>query len=613
MKEKKRKKFILIFGILVVVVLFACLLWFFWLEKLYLFHKEEGRLLEAGEKYFDLNYRLLPVQDGEVASVSLQKLYDEKWTTAFYVPKKNTLCDAKDSWVKVRREDGKNVYYTYLKCGKFESRVDHEGPVITLNGDDEIYIDRGDTYEELGISSLVDRVDGKLSNSEVRIQQEVDTSKVGRYTVTYSAYDHLRNKSEKQRTVVVLDMLNTVMKSKMGDLNYFKGDQSDNYVLFSGMLFQVVGVNQDNTTKLISAYTVGNMNNNSSDTSFDHSDLKKWLNNYFYNHLSERSKEYVVSKSSFCDDVITNEDREKTTCDKQTDPMAVGLLSVQEFNLSLGDNGVESYLQSPYMFWLSNRKDQEAGWVNRSDFNITGESNFLSFTSNTLLGVRPVLNVKADLGIIDGSGTENDPYILNDYQEARLQSKLNTRYSGEYLMYSGYLWRIMEVTADGETKVIMDRTLTSNDEEIQIRYENADHSAIYNPKQQGNIAYQIVNELNRYVNTNRFVSHEIKVPVYEKWATYETSRIDKYKVKISSPDAYELFTAKNTNNDYSSYWFMNSTKMEGMKYVMAPAGSPYTQSVPEDLKAGVKLVAYFDRDVKITSGKGFRDDPYYVR
>ena len=43
-------------------------------------------------------------------------------------------------------KDGKYEYYTYLKCGKYESDTDHEGPVITLNGDTEQKVSRGSEY-----------------------------------------------------------------------------------------------------------------------------------------------------------------------------------------------------------------------------------------------------------------------------------------------------------------------------------------------------------------------------------------------------------------------------------------------------------------------------------
>ena len=53
-------------------------------------------------------------------------------------------------------------YYTYLKCGIISSNVDHKGPEITLNGDDEVNINLGSKYDEEGVKSVVDNTDGKI-------------------------------------------------------------------------------------------------------------------------------------------------------------------------------------------------------------------------------------------------------------------------------------------------------------------------------------------------------------------------------------------------------------------------------------------------------------------
>lgn len=611
MKQKDKKKRVGIIIIVVfVVILLLLLIWNFWLQKLYLFTKNESLLEKAGKDYFELNSKKLPNEDNEVSTVSLQTLYKEKWISSVYVPGTDKLCDIKNSWVKVRKEDGVNVYYTYLSCDKYESSVDHIGPEITLNGENTINIDRGTTYQDAGIKSVVDDKDGVLDNSIVKVKIEVDTSKIGNYTVIYTAYDSLRNKTVKTRNIQVVDMLDTVTKKKTGSLDYFKGNISDNYVLFSGMLWRIIGINEDNSIKLITASTVGNMNYNTSVGSFMDSDIKTWLNDYFYNHINKESKKYIVD-SSWCNDTIADNELNKSECSSKTEKTKVGLLSIQEFNRSL-ENGSDTYLQSPYMFWMINRKDKEASWVNRNDFIFAYDSNFLSFTSTTLLGVRPVINVSDDMAILSGDGTIDNPYRLNDYKAAKKQTKLNTRISGEYVAYSGYLFRIMEVDSDGTTKVVMDQTLQDNNDEILIRYDNGDNDKIYNPKQKGNIGYQVVNRMTTYINTKLFVSKEIGVPVYEKRATFTANRIDKYKVKLSIPNAYEIFSAKNSSTDYSSYWFINSSKVENLKYVMANAGSPYTQPLADYTKAGVKLVAYFNKDVRITGGNGVRSNPYTI-
>ncbi len=81
----------------------------------------------------------------------------------------------------------------------FCKTMDHEPPVITLNGDQEIAIKKNHTYEEAG-ATVVDDCD------EVELTQtgEVDTSKVGTYKITYSASDNSNNQATVTRTVNII-------------------------------------------------------------------------------------------------------------------------------------------------------------------------------------------------------------------------------------------------------------------------------------------------------------------------------------------------------------------------------------------------------------------------
>lgn len=84
-----------------------------------------------------------------------------------------------------------------------DSEEKDENPVITLNGDDEITIEVGTEYEELG-ASAVDVLGEEL---EVVITGDVDVTLVGEYTVTYTATDLLENSSYVERTINVVESI----------------------------------------------------------------------------------------------------------------------------------------------------------------------------------------------------------------------------------------------------------------------------------------------------------------------------------------------------------------------------------------------------------------------
>ena len=78
---------------------------------------------------------------------------------------------------------------------------DTVAPIITLIGDSEITLNLNETYQELG-ATATDDVDGEVS---VRIDGDVDTSIVGRYTVTYTATDRAGNRTTTTRIVNVVN------------------------------------------------------------------------------------------------------------------------------------------------------------------------------------------------------------------------------------------------------------------------------------------------------------------------------------------------------------------------------------------------------------------------
>lgn len=82
---------------------------------------------------------------------------------------------------------------------------DTEDPVITLNGDNPMELEVGDTYEEPG-ATAEDDVDGDVSDDiDISGSDDVDTSEPGEYDVTYTVSDEAGNKAEETRTVNVVE------------------------------------------------------------------------------------------------------------------------------------------------------------------------------------------------------------------------------------------------------------------------------------------------------------------------------------------------------------------------------------------------------------------------
>jgi len=93
-----------------------------------------------------------------------------------------------------------SVIRTVLVLANDTNTTDTTAPVITLNGESNMTLHVGETYNEAG-ATAVDDVDG---NVDVNMTGEVNSENTGTYTLTYTASDIAGNIASVIRTIVVL-------------------------------------------------------------------------------------------------------------------------------------------------------------------------------------------------------------------------------------------------------------------------------------------------------------------------------------------------------------------------------------------------------------------------
>ena len=585
------------------VVILCFILWIFLLSPFVKFKSNESKFLKASKRYFEVNSHELPTGN-RVKTVSLKDLYSKAFLKEdLYVPLSNKTCSVSESFVKVRHQNGEYKYYVYLKCGLFSSISDHTGPEIILNGEDVITVNKGDKYKELGIKSVKDNSDGTMEKDEVEIDSSnVHTDKNGKYEVTYTAVDSYGNKTEKVRTVKVVSRLKNIVKKDTKNKGYYQGEDPNNYMYFSGMLFRIIGIDKGNV-KIIADQDVSNV---------DYKGVSKWLD-YYYDHLTKKSKKYIVD-NKYCNMNINEETKNTTKCTSYTDKKKLYLISFDEVNRSIVDE--RSFLKPASVSWIANKYNNKQAYTTK-DIYIGNEygQNIAKFDNDFIYGIRPVITIKGNTLIKSGEGTIEKPYSIGDFKTAKSNDLLNTRYTGEYIKYSEYLWRIIEIK-DGLTKVILNSTLSSDGSSITTTYYT--DSNIYNPNKKENVGYFFKNKISKYVKTDYFVKGNIEVPIYkDKYGYTKKYDIKRYKVKLFAPNMYEMFSAydfRNMEGSYmdDSYWFINSSKKKGRYAAMSYMGIPINQVVSEYYNFGIRPVGYMNKKVTITSGEGTKEDPYII-
>ncbi len=600
---KKNKKIMLLILVGILLILSGTLSWNFYFSKFKIFKDNEKLFLETVERYYSMNPNYLPEKNG-TREMTLQKLYEGHHISDLYVPKTKKLCDS-NSWVRVYQdENGKFSYTTYLKCGKLESNVDHTGPEITLNGESEITLALGSTYQEPGVSKVYDKVDGNLNSSDVVIDSSsLDINKAGNYKITYTIRDKSYNKTVVTRTVIVAKNLTNVVKDATDESNYYKGLDPNNYLLFSGMLFRIVGVNSDGSVKIVSYDNIANVTYGNQGVDFNDSNIKEWLNNYFYSKIHDTS--YLKEDNVWCiDNASSNE------CSVYSEKYPVGMLSVQEYrNAELNGN----YLNATKVYMFLNKVDNRNVYIHYlySDNQLDIES------GEKLIGIRPALVLKENLYITSGNGSENSPYRIGDYSTGVAQDNLNSRIIGEYVSYFGMSFRISDIDKVGNTKLVSTGLMqnNSNGQILMASYDNENKNRKFNPNETDNIGYKLNGEYLDFMDDKYIINHEFTLPTFDSSKKYSKFKTETFKTKISIPASYEMFSASNSFVTIQrNYWLIDY--VDGNQAFMVNNGNGDIFTIDNDslyTSNGFKIVFYVSKNVKILSGNGTHSKPYVIK
>ena len=586
MSEKNKKKI----TISLIVVIAVALIWFLIISPLIQFKKSEKEVLDAGKRYFEVNKTYLPTGN-RIKTISLKTLYNKDFIKEdIKVPNSSSMCDENESWVKVQKKNNEYNYNVYLKCGIYSSKVDHKGPTITLKGENEITVNKGDKFKDPGIASVSDNTDGKIDTKQVKVDSNVNINKNGTYEIKYSIKDSFDNKTEVIRTVKVVQILDKIVKKETDKTNYYEGNDNNNYIKLDGILFKIVGLNEDGSVKVTSSEPLAFVDYNSVDT---------WLNDYFYDKLSDNVKKYIKTDSKWCNEEISNTDN-YTKCNKYGKKKAVGLLSVADINNSKDKDGNSSLL-GQQSFLLGNQKDKKEIKV------IPIENKIKADNKNIVSGVRPTMNLKSNIVISKGNGSDLSPYIIKGTStRVKAGSKVSDLKIGEYVNYSGFNWRVSNKKDNGNIQLVLDGTITSNESYLLLGF--GIDEKYYSTNNKTNLGYKLVNESSKYINTKLLQKQKFKVSNYKGNATYNSDvNYNNYTTKLIEVSMFELFSTSSSDN----YWFRESDG-KGNAYANSPIGDVVKYEIVENNNSMIKLSVLVDGTSTIKLGSGSKDDPYTI-
>ncbi|MEG1900252.1 MAG: hypothetical protein RR161_01720, partial [Bacilli bacterium] len=408
----------------------------------------------------------------------------------------------------------------------------------------------------------------------------------------------------------------TVYEPVAGGTKYIRSAKTDtaphlvnNYVWWSGMMWRIYAINPDGSMKIITddnvsvvPFRAGGAN------AYEGSQIKQWLETYFYPKLNNSKDTVLKQNNDFCMDSVADADKDttmRTTCTNKLSNLKVGLLTLDEYNI-IKNGSYTNYLNNGAWYWLMTPYASNASREWCASFN--GDSN--NYDVSSAFGARLVTVFASASTISSGNGTLGIPYkITGDTASAVSGTKLNSRHTGEFITYDNKLWRIMEVENgltkviyDGATKLTADAAFGSNNLDWATTKARLDGIGISTTKIAQNQTWQRGyfvhgnNILTTSLDAGNPVTSTFGLPkVGEMWASQNNNKTANY-AKFTA-QIYWLMTPYTSNASYEwCTWLNGDSGYCGVNSAF-----------------GVRLVFFFKSDVTINSGDGTPDSPYTLQ
>ena len=312
---------------------------------------------------------------------------------------------------------------------------------------------------------------------------------------------------------------------------------------------------------------------------------------------------------------------------------AVGILNIYEYSKTNATSTENSYLiNGSTSVALPRVGEGDNHFLN----SITSDGHSTTSDGN-ITGVRPVINLKSNIKIVSGSGTETNPYRLEgDNDTPASGTRLNTRYSREYVKFKSSsdtynnLYRIVSKEHNGSsTKIVADKPLNNKygtETKVFSLQNNSSTDCLYNIEQTGSLA-QWLN------NTNYMQNLPQNLINFEEWylgtvtgcddyrtakyqgSDYNTLVTDKTKAYIGLLRFGELMASDYYDNQKQEYWLLNQKYLNpevwsGCKvYVM---GRKYEFPDFPTNTAGIRPAMYLKENTTLTGGNGTKSNPFII-
>lgn len=371
---------------------------------------------------------------------------------------------------------------------------------------------------------------------------------------------------------------------------YFSGTNINNYVSYSNLLWRIIKINNDNTITMISDSSITSLAKGEN-KEYNSSYISKWLNkkdNEEYtgmleNNLNNMSKYLTFTKT--CKDII--EDTKSISCKDLTEDTYITIPSLNDY---VNTGGNDSFMNNEEYFYLINNNKENKSWY------IDNEGKLGKSNGADVIGIKPVITIKATIEATDGDGTKDNPYTFEGENSL----------FGSYVKLGNDIWRIYEIN-DKEVKLSLNNYLIINNDEQKYNYSSNGYQ--YNDTKNKTLAYYLNNT---YLNKLSY-KDLIKETKFANGLYSNTTNFDYTKVLKETIDTKMSLLSLGDpilNNKLTNYFMSTGIdKNSNNMYVFQNDFKLYTKSSSTSLK--IVPVISIDKD-KLTKGTGTIDSPLEV-
>ena len=541
---------------------------------------------------------------------------------------------AKDVTTSERKIDGSNIklYLTRL----------------TSDGTEEQVMSPETYNEETNANNFTGRPAGEMSlytssmssseSNTYRLRMYVDEDynpqgDGGNLSFSVQVNVYGRDRVAEEASTVLLNNIPEEILYDDGVDTFITGEDPNNYIWYSGKLWRAVSVNNEaKTTKLVTQWNISSIIYDDSSTAFEGSYMEEWLNDTsvdgFLGNLRDYENFIVTdAKWNATTDATDLGGIERPSVDGTIVTDAIGLLNIYEYQTSYrGTDYSNGYLNNGLYWWtLTPFSDSNIRNV-RSSGNVT-----LPSLPSDSRGVRPSINLKSDVIIVDGDGTIDNPYRLEGDNDTNLSGTLlSSRYSGEYIRFGNdenNLYRIVSHENKNETKISSAEPLKDAGEFIKVSFDSND-----------NPIYSSTNTMGTFLNGDYLTNY-----VGDTYSNMIEENITWYLGTVGSGESYKLAKYADTNmSDLTSVttnakvgllrygelmagqfakYFENesNTGLTTTYWTLTPSTSSYIRpiyghtlsiNIGTSVSSGVKPALNLKSNVIITGGDGTKEHPF---